>query len=157
MTGDKLNGSGLSGFSLDPWLTDREPLDRVSSFYGGLALIASGEVLLEPNCCGGLSDIRGWETALEAAPQPATVWIGHPELELEFMDDRVLLCEGREYQQRLGTLVEVSLTFTSLRHALSLAQVEQLRFRDDLVPMVSRLLGSADLGHDVASRLAGLT
>jgi len=154
---EELNGTGLPGFSVMVELEDREPLDRVSPFSGGLALIAAGELLLQPNCCGDLGDVQGWKRALDTAPEPAVVWIGHPEVELEFTGDRVLLREGWEYRNRPETLVEASMPIVWLKSALDLAEVEQLRFREGLVPMVSRILGSSELARDVATRLAGRT
>ncbi len=145
-----------AGFPVDGALADREPFEALLPFSGGLALTAAGELFFGPGCCGDLHDLRGWKDALDAAPQPATVWIGHPAVELEFTADRVLLREGSEPQSPPEALVEASMPLVWLRSALNLAHGEQRRFRDDLVATVSRILGSADLAHDVASRLAGL-
>lgn len=131
-------------------------VEQVSPFYGGLALLAAGDLLVQPSCCGDLRDVQGWKRALEAAPKPANVWIGHPDLELEFIGERVLLREGWEHKPRPETLLEASMPLEWLSSALRDAQVEHVRFRDELVPMVFRILGGAKLALEVASRLAGL-
>jgi hypothetical protein len=143
-------------FSVEAALENAEAFDEISSFYGGLALLAAGSLVLQPSCCGALRDVQGWKRALESAPKPANVWIGHPDVDLEFTAERVVLREGRDDEPRPDNFWEASMPLEWLSAALHEAQVEHVRFRDELVPMVSRILGRVEFAREVASRLAGL-
>ena len=133
-----------------------DSIDEISPLSGGLALTAASELLFQPSCCGDLSNVQEWSSALDLAPAAASMWIGHPMLEIEFTGEHVVLRETQEYPNPSRTLLEASMPVAWLRDALQAAQVEQARFRDELVPMVSRIVDAPDLALSLANRLSGL-
>jgi hypothetical protein len=53
--------------------------EQVGSISGGIVLEESDVIYIEPNCCGDIGDIKGWEDILEKKPTEWNqLWIGHP-------------------------------------------------------------------------------
>jgi hypothetical protein len=126
-----------------------------SAFYGGLALIADGEALISPSCCGDLSDLRWWKQAVVQRPPAGRIWIGHPDLTFSIEADRVTLSEEWESTSPPDWLHQVTMPVTQLTSAFARARAELRLFRRELLPIVTRVLGSSALARRVTNALVG--
>lgn len=74
-------------------MTNIDP-EECLPFSGGYALCIGEQVMITPRCCGDLGDIAQWRFAAgyrEAAV--ATMWIGHPGLEIRLDGDLLVFAE----------------------------------------------------------------
>ncbi|EDP94858.1 hypothetical protein U8527_14995 [Kordia algicida OT-1] len=61
----------------DKKLTEYE--DCLNAFFGGIVLKEGSEIIIQPQCCGDISDITKWETIGEMNSRNwKQLWIGHP-------------------------------------------------------------------------------
>lgn len=129
--------------------------DRIPRLSGGVALVADGKALLEPSCCGDLENLRSWEQLVAHQPASGSLWIGHPELAFSLSGDLVTLTEQWEYPPAPDYLLEVTTPLDQLRAAVAQARLEVERLRAELVPVVTRVLGSPRPAKRVTDALIG--
>jgi len=83
-------------------VTEKINPDEVSSLCGGI-IFESGSHIIEPSCCGALSDFIEWEDlARSPVGKVKQVWIGHPWIDVAGVDnDKMKLSMHREQSSEL--------------------------------------------------------
>jgi hypothetical protein len=127
-------------------------LEEVAPLPGGYALLNDDSLLLLPNCCGDLGDIREWsDAAAYREAEPRMVWIGHPWLSAWFDAGTLVIREEREYHQPAAPKV-LRIRPDALLAAVNRAAVEV----DDLVGrLVEQLRAGAVPGLDLDAAAVG--
>jgi hypothetical protein len=54
--------------------------EYLGQISGGIVIIENGIIIIEPSCCGDLSDIKNWEDIKQSNKEWKQLWIGHPWL-----------------------------------------------------------------------------
>lgn len=138
---------GLS-HAFDDTIDDELPL----GFPGGCALFDGGTVIFEPQCCGDLTAHADWEAAAAyRGAESAMLWIGHPWLEMRYVDPDLALRMSTETPGNLPP--EYFVDPESLRESLGPARDAQSKLGARLTPIL-RELGIAR-APDFALALAG--
>jgi hypothetical protein len=137
---------------MDP---DDDPCDRVGPLDGGYLLACDDEPIIEPRCCGDLTNLDDWRGAAECrAVEPQTLWIGHPSLLVHRDGDHLVLEEttesGSEDELRVF-LVDPA----AIGAAIIPAAEQRNRFAARLLPFVTERVGE-DVAHAVCDTLAGI-
>ncbi|MBD0404520.1 hypothetical protein [Flammeovirga sp. EKP202] len=71
-----------------------ECLGRIS---GGIVIVENDNIIVEPNCCGDLSDILNWEEIGNASFNKWTsLWIGHPWIYFKRTDKYISISDFTE-------------------------------------------------------------
>ncbi len=133
----------------------REAFDEESciAFAGGLALFARELASpIEPECCGDLSDHTGWlDAAAYRSEQWNTLWIGHPWLSVQYINNRLILSEPHEDNTPQG---KWSIDPNELELALAPA-IDQLQLLCDTVENALESLPCVGNRKTIAKILAG--
>jgi hypothetical protein len=127
-------------------------LDEVPPLPGGYALLDDDSLLLLPNCCGDLGDIREWsDAATYRETEPRMVWIGHPWLSAWFEAGTLVVREEQEYHQPVDPKL-LRIRPDALLAAATQAVVEV----DDLLRrLVEQLRSGAVPGLDLDANAVG--
>lgn len=149
----EIEGSGIVGFPDDAGDTDEDE-ERLIALTGGFALVAEGEVLLEPGCCGGLQDLDVWRNALSQVREDwATLSIGHATTSIRLETDTVVIRDVAESFPHPSTVIRV--LRSAFEAAVPEAEAVLAAFEERLVPVVAELLGDRNRGLRVAKILSG--
>ncbi len=120
---------------------------------GGLALLAGGEVLVEPTCCSDLGNFAGWrEAAGYRGSKWQMLWIGHPWLSIRYEDGLLILSEPDGSDSPTGKWAARP---EELARAVDAAESELERFARRLEATLESL-GVEEGRGAVARKLAGL-
>ena len=129
-------------------------VDEIGPLSGGFALVDQGEVLIEPTCCGDLSNLESWRTAARQRAESAEmIWIGHPWLSAKYRSPLVYINEEEEYRSA-KLLRTFAVDPTSLTSAIVTAEAHLEAARDAVTLGVRNLVGDLD-PRAVASLLLG--
>ena len=118
---------------------------------GGLVLRAGGEILITPQCCVSLADVKPWRDAAESRDEAwKMLWIGHPWISSRFDADSVILSdlhEGKSPKARYAVHP------AELARAVAAAESELDAFAARMHPALAEL-GVTDV-KDIARKLVG--
>ncbi len=124
--------------------------DETPALAGGLALLSSGEVVVEPRCCSDLRNIAEWrEAAGYRGSEWGMLWIGHPWLSIRYDGERLVLSEPHESDTPVARWL---VSPDELRVAISVAEAKLERFARRL-----EALGVEEGRGAIAPWLAGLS
>lgn len=57
----------------------KDSVNQVGHLCGGVVIELNGEIILEPTCCGDLSNLSGWEDIFHSElGEWHMLWVGHP-------------------------------------------------------------------------------
>ncbi|MFC4634498.1 hypothetical protein ACFO3O_11305 [Dokdonia ponticola] len=72
--------------------------EYVGQLIGGIVIIEHDKVIIEPSCCGDVSDIQNWESIeTSKLDQWTQLWIGHPWLFYKRTDHNIILSDYTDY------------------------------------------------------------
>ncbi len=124
----ELEQSGIPGFPDSDGEVEEDLEERIRGLDGGLALFDGEKPLVEPSCCGDLSNLEEWRNALDVGSSDwMDLWIGHPQLRFRVVRDDVEIQQTQEYDSPRNPQHFV-VTARKLESALLDAQEEQKRF-----------------------------
>lgn len=129
-----------------------ELTEHLAPLCGGLALVHEGRVLLQPECCGNLSDTESWVRVLRDTPESGEVWIGHPPLAISFAGTSVTLTEQSERRIVPDYLSRVTMKTALLSQLVFTAEQRQMEFEEEL----TAILVGMELLPSIARRAAAL-
>ena len=136
-------------------LSPSELKEYVDPLYGGLALLHEGKVLLQPECCGSLSDVGSWVQALRDTPESGEIWVGHPTLSVSFLGSSVTLTEGSELRVAPDYLSRVTLEATLFSKLVFMAEQGQMEFEEQLVAVLVEMGLLPSLARPAAALWSG--
>jgi hypothetical protein len=115
------------------YLNKVEAIDPETNEAGSLAggyILQADEIEITPQCCGSLADIAEWEMAADCQETTATMlWIGHPYLMVNKIDDRYILVTDDDGRH-------IKIDRRELRIAISSARQQLDNFDRMLLPAV---------------------
>jgi hypothetical protein len=121
-----------------------------TAFNGGFCLMSNTSVLIEPQCCGSLADLRSWDIAAALNLQKSQsadcligwirLWIGHPQLVARPNGDSVLLSVDDDLDSAPPLPVGDGPFWNVRADALRRAVSEAANILDGVAPRLSRSL-----------------
>lgn len=145
-----------SDFPSEDGQEDLCDIDTVSAFSGGYAIVSGDNVLLEPQCCCDFSNLDNWKQVLLEQPKNGTVWIGHPEAEVSFINNVVTIKEGWEYPPPPDYLAEFSFHYNDLKKAIIQAEKDKKILLKQVHSQVGKLVANHKLAQKITFQLMGL-
>ncbi|MCW8879268.1 MAG: hypothetical protein OQJ89_02700 [Kangiellaceae bacterium] len=152
---ENLEESGLPGFPDEDGNESQNGGENVCMISGGFAIIVGNEVGLEPGCCCDFSNIESWKDILFEKPTKDYVWIGHPEAEVGFQEDRLIIKEGWEYTPVPDYLNEFSVDIDEFIKSVKEAEEALCEYAAKLLEQVKRLIPDPGLARRVTCCLIG--
>ena len=132
-----------------------DALNDVSAMSGGLALFDGDQVLVEPQCCGDLSNLFDWRVAAaHRGEDREMLYIGHPWLTVSYRPPTLAIFEEEEYPDTSERRV-YHLDPQELANSVVVAEAE-LRVFASRISEALRTLAVPGDRDSVASRMAGL-
>ncbi|WP_452601472.1 hypothetical protein [Pontimicrobium sp. MEBiC06410] len=72
--------------------------EYVGQIIGGIVIVKNGKIIIEPTCCGDISDIQNWEEVGNAEFNKWTqLWIGHPWIFYKRTDNYIAVSDYTDY------------------------------------------------------------
>lgn len=133
----RLIGSALLDRLIKEWVEGTE-LDPLPNFSGGVALFADSELLIQPTCCGDLTNLEEWDRVIVDKPATGSIWIGHPDLRFAIEGELVTITEQWEYPPAPENLLAVTVPLDLLAEAVKAARAELDLFWTELSSVVAR-------------------
>jgi hypothetical protein len=119
---------------------------------GGLALLASGDVIVVPTCCVDLGSLSDWrQAAVYRGADWQMLWIGHPWLSVRYEVPWLVLSNLHESDTPTGRW---AVNADDLERAVAAAQGELEAFAVRMLPVLEAM-GVGEVERN-ARRLAGL-
>ena len=150
-----LHHSGLPGFPDKDGHENASDMEGVGSVRGGYAVLARDSELFEPQCCCEFVDLKNWKQALIDRPAAGTVYMGHPEAEINFAGELVTVKQGWEGTPPPESLQLFSVSIEELAAAVEKAELERERLTDELRGRVKELFADQIVVEQVVSALMG--
>lgn len=121
---------------------DIEEENYLMLFDGGILLKKDNELLLEPQCCADLEDIKNWEYIFENSSSDwSQLWIGHPyvyyrkfEGKIEFSDYTDSMLRELEHIQSVFEVDELDLQIE-----ISKIKERQIHFNDRVIKLLTEI------------------
>ncbi|MCG6157506.1 hypothetical protein [Rubinisphaera margarita] len=132
----------ISEFNLEKLVRDRLNLAAEGDedpipMFGGYVLEEVGRILLAPQCCGDLSDIRFWKFLSQGSE---LFWEGHPQPEIILENGRAFFCCIDKWEQFSEPFVErFDISLADLAEAVQEAEDELRAFETRLEILLQRL------------------
>lgn len=124
------------------------------ALQGGYVLQKGAELLVEPGCCGDLSNLCEWRRAAGALEESwADLWIGHPWRSTRRLGSRIEISQAHENSQggeKQPLVVEWQVDAAELTQAVDAACRELVVLADRIRPVVAACIA------DPASLLSSL-
>ena len=72
--------------------------EYVGQIVGGIVIVENDKIILEPTCCGDISDIQNWEEIEKSELDKWTqLWIGHPWVFYKKTNNHIALSDYTDY------------------------------------------------------------
>ena len=128
-------------------LRDMEsPIEEVWKMDGGIALIENNELYIEPQCCGDIGNITGWESIFETEENTwDQLWIGHPWVYYRRNNGRIDFSVYIEPSPEYPTDYEVLITVTESDLQTELIKIRKLH--NDFEHRIRKTLDKMGISH----------
>ena len=121
---------------------DIEEENYLMLFDGGILLKKDNELLLEPQCCADLEDIKNWEYIFENSSSDwSQLWIGHPWIfykkengKIQFSDYTEDLLNEWENRQSVFEVDELDLQIE-----INKIKERQIHFNDRVIKLLTEI------------------
>lgn len=72
--------------------------EGVRRIFGGIVIVENDKVIIEPTCCGDMSDIQNWEEIEKSESNKWTqLWIGHPWVFYKRTGNYIVISDYTDY------------------------------------------------------------
>lgn len=140
----------------EEWRSTPVDASEVTPLVGGLALRVGGEWKVMPQCCGDLSNLSDWRTALvQPEHEPHMLWIGHPWRQARRTGDSLELSRPTEGNEFVGT-PDLVISCAALGRAVALAQPRLEALARRLEPLLLAHGQPSENARLLARQLAGV-
>ncbi|MCS4305511.1 hypothetical protein [Chryseobacterium sp. BIGb0232] len=111
------------------------------SFDGGIVLKKDGEILIEPSCCGDLSNIEDWQKIFDSpSSEWKDLWIGHPWVLYKRENGTISFSEYTE--DNIDDIKNIKIRFevdeSALKAELEKVRQQQIHFKNRISGIVMK-------------------
>ncbi|EZH75247.1 hypothetical protein ATO12_00280 [Aquimarina atlantica] len=127
--------------------------EYIEPLFGGIVIIENDDIIIEPTCCGDISNIRHWEEIENSKLNHwEQLWIGHPWVYCKQNVDSVALSDYTE--DCLEDFKELSEKYKFSKQILTAEIKSSRKYLYDFENRITKVL--IELGIDNASKIAKL-
>ncbi|GGG04275.1 hypothetical protein GCM10011344_00770 [Dokdonia pacifica] len=116
--------------------------EGVSQIIGGIVILENDKIILEPTCCGDISDIRNWEEVGNAQLNKWTqLWIGHPWIFYKRIDNYIAISDYTDYnlEDFNGISEKYKFSEQELLSEIKLCRNNQIKFENRISEILKEL------------------
>ena len=116
--------------------------DHILAFDGGVVLKEDHEVLIHPNCCGTIADIKQWQNIFEhSSPEWTGIWIGHPWILFKKENGEVLFSDYTDLNIEEITMVKTRFKVDEAELKAEFQKIiqQQIHFKNRIAGILKRM------------------
>ena len=116
--------------------------EYVGQIIGGIVIVENDKIMLEPTCCGDISDIQNWEEIEKSELNKWTqLWIGHPWIFYKRTNNQIAISDYTDYN--LEDFKDISEKYTiseeKLLSEIKASRNNQIEFEKRISKILSEL------------------
>ena len=130
--------------------------EYVGQIIGGIVVLENEKIILEPTCCGDISNIQNWEQVGNAELNKWTqLWIGHPWIFYKRTDNYIAISDYTDYNLEDFTDISEKNKFSEqeLLSEIKISRKSQIEFEN----RISKILNQMEINNanEIAKLMTG--
>jgi hypothetical protein len=132
--------------------------EYVGQIIGGIVIVENDKIIIEPTCCGDISDIQNWEEIENAELEKWNqLWLGHPWIFYKKTENHITFSDYTDYNLEDFKDITEKHKFSEqkLLSEIKLSRNNQIGFEKRISKVLAEL--KIDNANDIAKLLTGNT